>query len=610
MTTKAVLLVFLAALWSPSLGDLSTAPITTDWIPRVSRKMTTFAESQTGALQLVQEYDDKLSFTQTQINGEDQLHFLTQAVGDRLKKCREILHRNKAEIEASHALGTMGGNPVTTCCNNLGQLEYDPRFLQQIINDTCATFNKVPGARNTIRPHVYDTMKSNLHEMSGVTWQYYGAKEGEYHQFPKNDRSCDGNAHIFRNWYVSAASPKKKNVVIVIDVSGSMRKENRIELAKQAALTVLDTLTARDWAGVVSFSEEAYTPAGCLGDSLGEASQGNIQIMQNFINNLSPIRYTHYSKGLGKAFDIFTEAKSKQPAQFRDCHNVIIFLTDGVPTDPREVLDTITEGQNRLWSSSSSSSQGTTGIPALDFLATIADQNNRQIPNAVTWTNEDCRHNNYGSCYDTNRDPQGVGPPGRTDSVGDGQGDELTMMMGSYYDFFQSEPEATFSIPNKDEHLGLTITAAIRTMDGNDFFGVTAADLSMDVVFNAIVNFKLGFYSHAFLVDQEDGRVLLHRDLPKPMEWPTDPTFLHLNEMKGDLPDDEVTKILNGESGECFVNNVKVPVTRGDAEFDGVSTLEKRATFYYEPIPDSKYSVVLCLFDEDRAIYVPNQVSD
>ncbi|KAI8511663.1 hypothetical protein Bbelb_107630 [Branchiostoma belcheri] len=203
--TKAVLLVFLAALWSPSLGDLSTAPITTDWIPRVSRKMTTFAESQTGALQLVQEYEDRLSFTQTQIDGETQLHFLTQAAGDQLKKCREILHRNKAEIEASHALGTMGGNPVTTCCNNLGQLEYDPRFLQQIINDTCATFNKVPGARNTIRPHVYDTMTSNLHEMSGVTWQYYGAKEGEYHQFPKSDRSCDGNAHIFSaNGYSSA----------------------------------------------------------------------------------------------------------------------------------------------------------------------------------------------------------------------------------------------------------------------------------------------------------------------------------------------------------------------------------------------------------------------
>ncbi|CAH1264809.1 Hypp3067 [Branchiostoma lanceolatum] len=67
MVTKVVIVVVLAALWSPSQADLSTAPITTDWIPKVSRKMTTFAESQTGALQLVKEYDDNLSFTQIQV---------------------------------------------------------------------------------------------------------------------------------------------------------------------------------------------------------------------------------------------------------------------------------------------------------------------------------------------------------------------------------------------------------------------------------------------------------------------------------------------------------------------------------------------------------------
>ncbi|KAI8511662.1 hypothetical protein Bbelb_107620 [Branchiostoma belcheri] len=636
MPTKSVLLVFLAALWSPSLGDLSTAPITTDWIPRVSRKMTTFAESQTGALQLVQEYDDKLSFTQTQIDGQAELHLLTQAAGDRLKKCREILHRNKAEIEASHAQGPAGGASASDCCDNLGQLEYDPRFLQQIVNDSCATFTAVAGATNTIRPHVYDTMKSNLHEMSGVTWQYYGAKEGEYHQFPKSDR----------NWYVSAASPKKKNVVIVIDVSLSMHDANRINLAKQAALTVLDTLTARDWAGVVSFSQEAETPQGCLGDILGEANPGNIDIMRDFINNLRLDLQTYYAKALKKAFDMFYAAKQTKPEQFVDSNNVIIFLTDGKPTDPDDVLDQITEGQNRMdrtvhiftyglgeyiqaaytgWCADPNDSQctgysvpagfedilpNTHSLEALEFLATIADQNNMRIPGAVAWTNDDCRQNTFGPCFDSNRDPQGVGPSGRNGNVGDGAGDRLMTMMGSYYDFFQSEPEPTFSVPTKDEHLGLTITGAIRTTDSNgEFFGVTAVDISMDIVFNEIVNFNLGTYSHAFLVDRQDGRVLLHRDLPKPMEWPTDPNFLHLNEMKGVLLDDEVYKILNGESGSCYHDKVKVPVTRGDAQFDGVSTLEKAATFYYEPIPDSKYSVVLCLFDEDKTINVPNQVN-
>ncbi|CAH1264807.1 CACHD1 [Branchiostoma lanceolatum] len=396
--------------------------------------------------------------------------------------------------------------------------------------------------------------------------------------------------------------------------------------------------------GVVSFSEYAYTPEGCLEDSLGEANPGNIKIMQDFINSLTPIYTTYYARGFEKAFSIFETAKLKKPEQFYDCHNVIIFLTDGEPKDGKLVLDQITEGQNRMGGSVhiftyglgdalqtalsgwcddpsdpcsrskkgwfSSLDAATVGISALDFLATIADQNNRIISNAKEWTNEACGQDRYGSCFDPNRDPQGVGPPGRTESVGDGEGDTLMKMMGSYYDFFQSEPEPTFSVPTKDDHLGLTITAAIRTVDTtNTFFGVTAVDISMDIVFNEIVNFNLGSYSHACLVDREDARVLLHRDLPKPMEWPSDPTFLQLDAMKGALTDDEVTKILNGESGNCYHDNVKVPITRGNAQFDGVISVDKAATFYYEPIPDTKYSVVLCLFDEDSTVTVPSSVN-
>ncbi|XP_078595850.1 uncharacterized protein LOC144872951 isoform X2 [Branchiostoma floridae x Branchiostoma japonicum] len=630
-----VFLVLLAVLPSLCVADLSTAPITTDWIPRVSRKMVKFAESQTGALQLAKAYDERLNFTEIQIDGVAQLHLLTQAAGDRLKKCREILERNKAEIEASHAQGPTGGAPASDCCDNLGQLEYDPRFLQQIVNDSCATFTAGTGD-NTVRPHVFDTMKSNIHEMSGVTWQYYGAKEGEYHQFPKNDRSCEGNDHRFRNWYVGAASPKKKNVVIVMDVSGSMREpqagpeeQNRLNLAKQAALTVLDTLTPRDWAGVVAFSARAEAPEGCLGDSLGEANPTNIGIMKDFINQRVPETITVYAEGFKKAFNMFFESKNKKPEQFENCQNIIIFLTDGQPTDIYFTLDDIVKGQdlmersvhiftyglgaNLQWANSgwyNDPSQPWVQLPALDFLATIADQNNRQIPGAVEWTNRYCENGLYGSCFSANRDPQGVGPWGRTEYIDDNEGDKLKTIMGSYYDFFpfSSDPAPTYSVPTNDEHLGLVINAALPTIDtSGTFFGVTAVDISMDIVFREIANFNIGKYSYAFLVDREDGRVLIHRNLPKPMEWKSEPTFLGLEAMESALRSREVTKILNGDSGDYYTM-VKVSIARGNAQFDGAVTIEKAATFYYEPIPDTKYSVVLCHFEDDETIAIPAAV--
>ncbi|XP_066284042.1 VWFA and cache domain-containing protein 1-like, partial [Branchiostoma lanceolatum] len=54
---------------------------------------------------------------------------------------------------------------------------------------------------------------------------------------------------------------------------------------------------------------------------------------------------------------------------------------------------------------------------------------------------------------------------------------------------------------------------------------------------------------------------------------------------------------------------VKVSIARGDAQFDGAVTIEKAATFYYEPIPDTKYSVVLCLYEDDETIAIPTKVT-
>lgn len=55
-----------------------------------------------------------------------------------------------------------------------------------------------------------------------------------------------------RSWYVETASPVKKNLVIIIDRSGSM-SGLRMRLAKEAALTVLDTLPPKDNVSIVHF---------------------------------------------------------------------------------------------------------------------------------------------------------------------------------------------------------------------------------------------------------------------------------------------------------------------------------------------------------------------
>jgi von Willebrand factor type A domain len=59
-----------------------------------------------------------------------------------------------------------------------------------------------------------------------------------------------------RPWYVSAATGPK-NLVIVLDTSGSMRDKDRLDIAKSAASQVIGTLTFADYFSVVEYNSDA-----------------------------------------------------------------------------------------------------------------------------------------------------------------------------------------------------------------------------------------------------------------------------------------------------------------------------------------------------------------
>jgi Mg-chelatase subunit ChlD len=61
-----------------------------------------------------------------------------------------------------------------------------------------------------------------------------------------------------RPWYV-AASSGPKDIIIILDISGSMQRYNRLVLAKIAAIKIVDSLTIGDYFAVVVFSSDAYS---------------------------------------------------------------------------------------------------------------------------------------------------------------------------------------------------------------------------------------------------------------------------------------------------------------------------------------------------------------
>ena len=90
-------------------------------------------------------------------------------------------------------------------------------------------------------------MKAISDKYPFIKWQYFGSEEGVLTNFPAYDdpENCDKYDPRFRPFYVETATPEAKDVVLVMDTSWSMTGE-KLDVAKEAAITVLDTMNPKD----------------------------------------------------------------------------------------------------------------------------------------------------------------------------------------------------------------------------------------------------------------------------------------------------------------------------------------------------------------------------
>ena len=194
--------------------------------------------------------------------------------------------------------------------------------------DVCAT-QPLDGVY--VRNMVQDTT-------GNLAWQYFGSSHGVYRFFPGNvwghsesNNGCSFYDPRIRPWYV-AASSGAKNVILILDTSGSMSFPAGlpgISVAQQAAKSVLGTLTNADFFGIVEFS----TTATKFRTMLLQATSANKGLGSNFIDRLQPIGSTYYDRSFTAAFDILDASKNAEIGT-TSCRTIILFLTDGVPTSP------------------------------------------------------------------------------------------------------------------------------------------------------------------------------------------------------------------------------------------------------------------------------------
>ncbi|XP_063396793.1 VWFA and cache domain-containing protein 1-like [Mytilus trossulus] len=416
-----------------------------------------------------------------------------------------------------------------------------------------------------------------------------------------------------RDWYVFTASPKKKNVVIVVDESGSMSIPNggfkhpnttlRVDIAKDAARTVLETFSPTDHVGVVAFSNEPRSPSGCLGSEIARATVENKKIIHQFIDSIKPKKDTYYGKAFRSAFKLLREAKHQTPELFEDSLDMILFLTDGTPSESNinSILEEIIQGQDSVNNTIkifvygfgqeilNSKSQSKT-----DLLLMIADQNNQNMSSMFGIAGgKQLQWPQLSNLPDTSKP---IGPVGNLTILPDVDTEQLRNVMGSYYTKFPLSRHTDYSIslPHIEDELGLVTTLGIPTLDkGGNFFGVAGIDLSLLLMFYEVVHFRQGQHGYGFVVGN-NGKMLVHPYMPNPQQQMEQPRFYDIDQIEPVLSDEAVFNITNGLPGHFYsklATFCKTPDVQGT----------KPATYYYKPILRFRgnYTIVLVIFDED-----------
>ena len=129
-----------------------------------------------------------------------------------------------------------------------------------------------------------------------------------------------------------------KDVFFVLDTSGSMQQNNKIGQAKDALKFCLNSLNEKDRFNIIAFNSaiENYQP------ELTQAESQNVKDAIKFIGDFQSAGGTNINDALLSALKAFTSNSSP---------NIIVFLTDGLPTvgeeNTNKILENIEEANNK-----------------------------------------------------------------------------------------------------------------------------------------------------------------------------------------------------------------------------------------------------------------------
>ncbi|XP_060060463.1 inter-alpha-trypsin inhibitor heavy chain H3 [Erinaceus europaeus] len=142
------------------------------------------------------------------------------------------------------------------------------------------------------------------------------------------NRESPGNVQVINGYFVHFFAPQglpvvPKNVVFVIDISGSMQGR-KMQQTKDALLRILQDVKEDDYLNFILFSSDVTT----WKESLVQATPQNIQLAKEFVKNIKVEGATNINDALLRGIEMLKKAREEHLIPERST-SIVIMLTDG-----------------------------------------------------------------------------------------------------------------------------------------------------------------------------------------------------------------------------------------------------------------------------------------
>ncbi|KAJ0057370.1 hypothetical protein NL108_005280 [Boleophthalmus pectinirostris] len=376
-----------------------------------------------------------------------------------------------------------------------------------------------------------------------LTWQYFGSATGFFRLYPGIQWIPDENGVVTfdcrnRNWYIQAAT-SPKDVVIVVDVSGSM-KGLRLTIAKHTINTILDTLGENDFVNIIA---------------LHVKGEGKV------------------TKAMKESFKILNEATALGQGSL--CNQAIMLITDGAMEDFEDVFEEFNWPEKRVRVFTYLIGREMTFAENVKWIAC----NNKGYYTHVS-TLADVQENVMEYLHVLSR----------------------PMVINHDHDIIWTEAYMDSVLFNTQAQSLLLMTSVAmpvfskkkETLSHGILLGVVGTDVALKELMRLALRYKLGVHGYAYLITN-NGYILSHPDLrplykegkklkPKPNYNSVD-----LSEVEWEDTDQLLrTSMVKGETGTLSLD-VRASVDKG------LRVMFLRNNYYYTVINETPFSLGVVL---------------